>query len=121
MAGRLIHFEIPARDRERAKRFWGSLFEWKFNDWEGTAPYTLIEASGEPNGGMYETESPLGRLIVYFDVDDMDASVARVRELGGEAEDKQPIPGIGWFAGCRDSEGNAFSLFETDESVQAPG
>ena len=38
-----------------------------------------------------------------------------------EAEDKQPIPSIGWFARCRDTEGNEFSLFQADESVPAPG
>ena len=43
-----------------------------------------------------------------------------MRELGGDAEDKQPIPGIGWFARCKDSEGNSFSLFQSDESVTMP-
>jgi predicted enzyme related to lactoylglutathione lyase len=44
-----------------------------------------------------------------------------VRELGGEVLlEKQPIPGVGWFARFRDTEGNKFSLFESDESV-APG
>jgi predicted enzyme related to lactoylglutathione lyase len=43
-----------------------------------------------------------------------------VREAGGEAEDKQPIPGVGWFTRCKDTEGNPFGLFQTDESVQMP-
>ena len=43
-----------------------------------------------------------------------------MRELGGKADDKQPIPGIGWFARCKDSEGNSFSLFQGDESVTMP-
>ena len=58
--------------------------------------------------------------IVYFETDDIDAELAKVRELGGQAEDKQPIPGVGWFAGCKDPEGNAFSLFQSDESIPAP-
>ena len=40
-----------------------------------------------------------------------------MQELGGEAEDKMPVPGYGWFAGCRDTEGNAFSLWQSDESA----
>jgi hypothetical protein len=58
--------------------------------------------------------------IIYFGSDDIDADVAKVKELGGEAEDKQPIPSVGWFARCKDSEGNPFSLFQSDESVQMP-
>jgi predicted enzyme related to lactoylglutathione lyase len=43
-----------------------------------------------------------------------------VRKLGGEAENKEPIPHVGWFARCKDTEGNPFSLFQSDESVAAP-
>jgi predicted enzyme related to lactoylglutathione lyase len=43
-----------------------------------------------------------------------------VRELGGDAEDKEPIPHVGWFARCKDTEGNPFSLFQSDESVTMP-
>ena len=40
-----------------------------------------------------------------------------MRELGGKAEDKMPIPHVGWFTPCSDTDGNAFSLFQSDESV----
>jgi predicted enzyme related to lactoylglutathione lyase len=40
-----------------------------------------------------------------------------VRELGGEADDKAPVPGHGWFAACKDSEGNVFHLWQQDESA----
>jgi predicted enzyme related to lactoylglutathione lyase len=43
-----------------------------------------------------------------------------VRSAGGEAEDKQPIPGVGWFTRCKDTEGNPFGLFQSDESVTMP-
>jgi predicted enzyme related to lactoylglutathione lyase len=49
--------------------------------------------------------------------DDIDASLAKIAEAGGEAGDKTPIPQIGWFARCKDTEGNSFSLFQGDESV----
>lgn len=39
------------------------------------------------------------------------------RGEGGEAEDKEPIPNIGWYARCRDTEGNAFSLYQSDENA----
>ena len=47
----------------------------------------------------------------------IDATRARIQELGGQAEDKMPVPGYGWFAACRDTEGNAFSLWQSDASA----
>ena len=40
-----------------------------------------------------------------------------MREGGGTAEDKIPIPHVGWFTSCQDTEGNSFSLFQSDESA----
>ena len=45
----------------------------------------------------------------------------RCASAGGEAEDKQPIPGVGWFTRCKDTEGNPFGLFQSDESVHDAG
>jgi predicted enzyme related to lactoylglutathione lyase len=76
----------------------------------------------EPGGAIYPDPDTAGSgPIVYFGTSNIDASIAKARELGGSADDKQPIPSIGWFARCKDTEGNRFSLFEADESVPAPG
>ena len=75
--------------------------------------------TGENQGGAIFEADGLKGMIVYFDTDDIDASVARVRELGGASEEKQPIPHVGWFARCTDTEGNDFSLFQSDDSVSA--
>jgi predicted enzyme related to lactoylglutathione lyase len=119
MPGKIVHFELPAEDDERGKAFWSGLFGWEFND--AGVPgmrYWLTQAGGEPAGALYPSEDLVAQgPIVYFDTDDVDASVARVRELGGQAEDKAPIPGVGWFARCHDSEGNPFRLFQSDESA----
>ena len=117
MAGRLVHFEIPAKDADRAQKFYEDLFGWEFQSWEGPFDYRTTPAGGDPGGGLYPSDTGQRGPIVYFDADDIDATVARVRELGGEAEDKQAIPGIGWFARCQDTEGNEISLFKSDESA----
>jgi predicted enzyme related to lactoylglutathione lyase len=57
--------------------------------------------------------------IVYFDTDNIDQSIKDVRAGGGTADAKTPIPHIGWFTRCKDTEGNAFSLFQGDESATA--
>jgi uncharacterized protein len=118
-SGKIVHIELPASDADRAQRFYAELFGWQFQDsgFEGV-DYRMFQ--GEPGGAVYPAENAGQGPIVYFDTDDIDAELAKVRELGGQAEDKQPIPGIGWFAGCKDPEGNAFSLFQSDESVPAP-
>lgn len=121
MPGRLVHFEFPAQDAARAKDFYTGLFGWNFGPWEGPVEYYMTEAGGDPGGAVYPSESGERGPIVYFDTDEIEATLARVRELGGDAEDKQPIPGVGWYAHCKDTEGNSFSVFQSDESVQAGG
>ena len=53
----------------------------------------------------------------YFDVDDINAGVARVKELGGEADNAMPVPNMGWFATCKDTQGNEFGLWQNDPSA----
>jgi predicted enzyme related to lactoylglutathione lyase len=123
MAGRLVHFEIPAQDDERATQFYGSLFGWQWNTAE-MGPgfnYHMVQFDEQTGGAVYRSPDGLKGPIVYFDTDDIDGDVARVRELGGDSEEKQPIPGIGWFARCTDTEGNPFSLFQGDGSVPHDG
>lgn len=119
MPGKIVHFELPATDASRAKEFWGSLFGWTFTD--AGMPgmeYSLTDAGGPPAGAIYPSDDLAAQgPIVYFDTDDIDASIAKVRELDGQAEEKLQIPGVGWMARCHDTEGNRFSLFQGDEST----
>ena len=119
-SGKIVHIELPASDAERAQRFYSELFGWQFADsgMEGI-DYRMFQ-EGDQGGAVFTMEGSPPGPVVYYGSDDIDADLAKVRELGGEAEDKQPIPGVGWFAGCKDPEGNAFSLFQSDESVPAP-
>ena len=119
MPGKLVHFEIPADDAARATEFYGSLFGWTFQSWNGPIEYHMTEAGGDPGGAVYPSQAGERGPIVYFDTDDVEATVARVRELGGTAEDPRPIPGVGWYSHCVDTEGNRFGVFVGEES--APG
>ncbi|HZD68886.1 MAG TPA: hypothetical protein VFA45_08205, partial [Actinomycetes bacterium] len=51
-------------------------------------------------------------------VNDINAGAARVKELGGEADEPRPVPGMGWFAICRDTQGNEFGLWQNDPSAR---
>ena len=121
MPGRLVHFELPVDDTARAREFFGSLFGWTFDSWDGPVEYHMTQAGGEPGGAIYPRQGDERGPNVYFDTDNIDQDVARVRELGGTAEDKSPIPGVGWFSTCTDPEGNRFSLFQRDETVGPEG
>src|SRR5438105_8708736 len=116
--GKIVHVELPAHAADRATGFYSKLVGWEFSDsgFEGI-DYRMFH--GQTAGAVYPSEHAGQGPIVYFDTDDIDGELSRVRELGGEAEEKQSIPGIGWYAGCKDPEGNRFSFFQSDQSVQA--
>ena len=77
------------------------------------------ETSG---GAIYQPDPPDKRgTRVYFDVEDINAGNERVKELGGEAGDELPVPGMGWFSVCKDIEGNEFGLWQTDPEAPIPG
>ncbi len=121
MAGKLVHFEVLAKDADRATKFYSGVFGWEFTD-SGMPgiDYRMVKTGEDQGGAVFAPEDGKTELKVYFDTDEIDASIAKVREGGGEAEEKQSIPSIGWFAGCKDTEGNSFSLFQNDESAPMP-
>jgi predicted enzyme related to lactoylglutathione lyase len=116
MSGKLVHFELPAKDTDRAKKFWSGLFGWGFGDSAMPGMEYYMVRTGEDQGGAVYSAEESG-MKVYFDTDAIDDSIAKVRGGGGTCEDKQPIPNVGWFTHCTDTEGNKFSLFQSDESV----
>ena len=116
MPGNIVHFEINAKDTNRAKKFYSSLFGWKYKDSDVPGiEYYLIDGT-TPAGAINPMQQEPGP-VVYFDSDNIDKSIATVRDQGGKADDKMAIPGQGWFAACVDTEGNKFSLFQNDPSV----
>jgi predicted enzyme related to lactoylglutathione lyase len=120
MANSIVHFEIPAQDTKRARSFYESVFGWSFREPMEGFEYHMTEGV-EPVAGLYPQQSGEQGPIVYFSTDEIDGAVAKVRDAGGEADEKQPIPQVGWFARCKDTEGNPFSLFQADDTVPAPG
>ncbi len=115
MAGQMVHLELPARDTAQAREFWGGLFGWEFQEFEGSpTEYHTTRFSETQGGAIMADDGSTKGPRVYFDVDDINAGVARVRELGGEAGDAMPVPGMGWFATCDDNQGNGFGLWQTD-------
>ncbi|MDQ3865603.1 MAG: VOC family protein [Actinomycetota bacterium] len=112
MSSSVVWFELPAADTDRARDFYARLFGWSFEAFGDEDYHVSYEAGGAVSGAPDEKG-----LLAYFGVDDIDAAIARVRELGGEAGGKQVEPGVGEYAHCNDPEGNRFGLFRPEASA----
>ena len=124
---RVVHFEIHAADPERAVNFYQTLFGWTFQKWEGPMDYWLIITGPDDqrgiNGGLVRRQGEIdGQAVIAYvctvDVEDLDASVQSALDNGGQiALAKMPIPGVGWLAYCKDTEGNIFGMMQNDPNA----
>ena len=123
MSGRVVHFEIPYDDGDRARAFYREAFGWDLQSW-GEGEYTLVttgptgdSGASEPgfvNGGMMQREAPFGSPVVVIGVEDVDASLAQVERLGGSTVvARTPVGEMGWAAYFKDPEGNLMGMFQT--------
>jgi uncharacterized protein len=120
MPGQVVHVEIPADDTGKGREFWGSLFGWQFEAYPGPFEYHTTQISEQTGAAITDMEPGKRAPRVYFDVDEINAGASRVKELGGEADEPRPVPGMGWFVVCKDTNGNDFGLWQTDPSASAP-
>lgn len=122
MSGKVVHFEIPYEDGDRARSFYGEAFGWDLETWGG-GDYTLVstgptgeQGATEPgfiNGGMMQREAPYGSPVIVVEVDDIDASLETIEKLGGTTVTaRQPVGDMGWSAYFKDPEGNLMGLFQ---------
>src|SRR5262245_66227637 len=97
MAGQPVHVEIPAGETGKAQEFWGSLFGWQFQAYEGApSTYLMTRITDQTGAAIYEPDGATQGLRVYFDVDDINAGAARVRERGGGAGEGVTVARVGW-------------------------
>ena len=119
---RVIHFELPADNPERAVKFYEGVFGWQFKKWEGPMEYWLIStgAAGQPgiDGGLQKRPHPGAGTVNTIGVASVDASAAAVEKQGGKiAVPKMAIPGVGYLAYCTDPEGNMFGIMQPDPAA----
>jgi predicted enzyme related to lactoylglutathione lyase len=113
MDGEVSFFELGVGDLGRAREFYGSLFGWEFVD-EGNG--ATIETPNIP-GGLHGGDVGASPYL-FFRVDDLDAALTRVRQLGGEAggsaggDDPDTVARFGRFVFCRDDQGSGFGLHQ---------
>ncbi len=122
--GKVIHFEIPVDDLERAKKFYSEIFGWKLTDAPGEMQYTLANTvevdennmpkeSGAINGGIMKRMFPEDRPVIVIDVSSIDEYVEKIKNRGCKlVMPKQQVGDMGLYARVTDSEGNVIGIWQ---------
>ena len=118
----VVHFEIAVDNPERAIKFYSSVFGWKIQKWE-QFDYWLASTKKEGelgiDGALMKREMAEQSIINTIEVPSIDALMIKIRENGGTVlTPKMVIPGVGYTARCRDTEGNIFGILETDKTAR---
>ncbi len=124
MPGKVVHFEIPADNVERAKTFYLKAFGWQINQYPGmdyhmvgTAPSDKNGMPTEPgaiNGGMTKRQDPVKNTVITVDASDIESSLKNIEKLGGKVvQKKQAVADMGFTAYFKDSEGNVVGLWQS--------
>ena len=134
----IVHFEIPADDVERAKKFYSNLFGWNIEKLHNSTDHSELTsvATGLPieywritttndkgdkgvGGGIMKRQMPEHHITNYIGVDSVDEYSSKVEKLGGRLfAAKHAVPGMGYFALCSDTENNVFAIWESDENAK---
>jgi predicted enzyme related to lactoylglutathione lyase len=123
MTARVVHFEVPFDDADRARDFYRDVFEWQIRSMPemgyhlvSTGPVSdqgMPTGPGYIGGGMLQRQTPVSSPVVTLQVDDIDVTLAAVEQRGGRTvRQKMPVGDIGFAAYFADSEGNVMGLWQ---------
>ena len=120
---RPIHFDLTVDNPERAMKFYGDIFGWKFKKWDGPMEYWMTTTGDEKepgiNGGLSKRGEQSMPNMNTIGVPSVEKHSKMIEEGGGKIlMPKMAIPGIGWFATCQDPEGNTFGIIEQDPNAK---
>jgi predicted enzyme related to lactoylglutathione lyase len=125
---KVVHFEIPAEDLDRARSFYGSVFGWQLQTMPmAGGEYTVVMTTpvdeqtqmptepGAINGGMMQRDARISAPVITIDVEAIDDALRKIEADGGSTVTaRTPIPGMGAYAYFKDPEGNVLGLWETN-------
>ena len=123
---KVIFFEIPADDLARARKFYGTVFDWKMNEIPqmhytqvGTVEADRLGVRGTPkepgaiNGGMVERGDSVKSPVIYINVKNIDEAATTIEKNGGKIiQPRTPVGNFGFAAYFRDTEGNVVGLWQ---------
>jgi len=120
---RIVHFDVPADDPKRAQKFYQDVFDWKFDKWDGPMEYWMVKTGEdkEPgiNGGLSKRMPGQSGMTNTIEVSSVDEYVKKIQAMGGQIiTSKMAIPSVGYFAQCKDTEGNIFGIIQMDQNAK---
>jgi predicted enzyme related to lactoylglutathione lyase len=121
---KVVHFEIPFEDKQRAMKFYTDCFGWQLTDMPQmsyvvaqTSPVGENQMPTEPgaiNGGLFQRPKEAPSPTIYVGVSSVNDAIEKVKAAGGKVVTPHtPIPGMGAYARVSDTEGNVIGLFES--------
>jgi predicted enzyme related to lactoylglutathione lyase len=124
----ICHFEIPADDLDRAGAFYRDLFGWDIIAWGANRDIHMVKTvptdeRGAParpgvNGMLIKRQNPHHPFSNYVHVESVDEYLKKAESLGGQvAMPRTPVPGMGYFAFVKDTEGNVIGLWEVNAAA----
>ncbi len=120
----IAHFDLPADNVDRAKKFYEKLFDWKFTRVPMPTPFFLIETkdlngNAGVGGGIGERGLPRQTTMNYIGVPSVEEYIIKVKTLGGNIKmPRTAVAGWGHLAICVDTENNNFGLWQEDKNVK---
>jgi len=117
MPNPIVHVELATTDVDKAKTFYGKLFDWKLQD-EDMGPggtYTMIGVGGGTGGGMMKHPMPgqPSTWLAYVQVDDIKESTQKAKSLGAQViKDVTEVMDAGWLSIIQDPTGAVLGLWK---------
>ena len=118
----VMHFEIPARNMQRAKKFYTQAFGWKINEWDkqyylaSTSPTDkkgMVKKKGAINGGIMPWAKQAPNTVLVVSVKNLDQALVRAKKAGAKVVmPKMKVENILYYARVKDTEGNVIGLAE---------
>ena len=123
MSARVVHFEVPFDNADRARKFYRDVFDWQIQEvpelqynMVSTGPAGPDGMPKEPGfigGGMMQRQSPVDKPVITLAVDDIEATRKAIEKNGGKSVgDKMAVGDMGFAAYFTDSEGNLMGLWQ---------
>lgn len=121
---KVVHFEIPFDNKQRAMKFYADSFGWRLQDMPEmnyVMAYSVDvdeqhrpKEAGAINGGLFQRPKEAPHPVLYVDVPSVEDAIGKVKTAGGAVvTPTTPIPGMGAYARVKDTEGNVIGLFES--------
>jgi hypothetical protein len=120
---RLVHFEMNVKDIHKTISFYEDVFGWRFQKWDGPMDYWLVMTGDEEepgiDGGLGYEEEGFPKVVNTIDVGDIDEIIKKIESKGGAiVRPKHAVPGVGWLAYFKDSEGVISGIMQNDPNAK---